>query len=132
MSEHIEARKAELHDAITTAMAIEKRILELHRDGAPLTEIGVLIEERAQFERTAGRLNVEIAAEVQALNLQHFLNVVDRYDAARASEYQEIRALLLTNPRVERLEERADGHDRDIASLRARMAALEALHDGAR
>jgi hypothetical protein len=72
----ISARQEELHAAITASAMLERRIFELQQQGAPIDDIAAVIEQRVQFEKTAQRLNVEIATETQSRNLSHFLDQI--------------------------------------------------------
>jgi uncharacterized protein YicC (UPF0701 family) len=123
VSEHIELKKEELHAAITTATMLERRILELQRDGASLDEINMLIDQRVHFQRDTARLNLEIDNEVLAANLKHFMRAVDQYDAARRAEHEELRGLLTT--RLDRVEGRVDDLERRLIALEAARGARQ-------
>lgn len=122
-------KKEELHAAITASAMLERRIFELQRADAPIDDIAAAIEQRVQFEKTAARLNVEIATETQARNLSFFL---DQMQAMMRSEL-EASGLVKTLNEVAARQKKSD-HERkafeassaaDRADLRKRIAAIE-------
>lgn len=131
-----------LHNAITAAAVLDREIVTQIVTGAPLDAIGGLIDARAAHQHDAARLNVEIAVEVQDRNVVRFLELQEelfaRYGAARTREYEDIRAILLSQAgRVDHLAQTVAAQAQDLADLRAhvarldaRIARVEALHGG--
>lgn len=117
----IAARQEELHAAITASAMLERRIFELQQQSAPIDDIAAVIEQRVQFEKTAQRLNVEIATETQSRNLSHFLDqiqVIVHNELVAAGFGKTLSEVAARQKKFEK-ESRADRND-----LRERIDAL--------